>query len=71
MVYIADGPKMKYRILAGYCALCRAEEIKRYGTLVEGRKHFAACKAAGCKHPVRYYLKDTRLQGVSGSIPPS
>ena len=40
---------------AGYCALCRREELDLYDELVDDERHIFACKEAGCLHPAFYY----------------
>ncbi len=42
--------------IAGYCALCRAQEIHDYGVVLNdaNARHRKACKKAGCKHPADY-----------------
>jgi len=44
--------------IAGYCKLCRTQEIKRHGKLVRGIWHKHACRVAGCKHPPEYSLEE-------------
>lgn len=46
--------------IAGYCKLCRAEEIRVYGTVlcVPDDRHERACYDAGCKHPPHYYKEE-------------
>jgi len=42
--------------VAGYCKLCRAEEIKVYGEVLNtwDDRHQRACFDAGCEHPPYY-----------------
>jgi hypothetical protein len=48
-------------VCMGYCDLCRQEEIKRYGTLVEDHaKHVRACLTAKCEHPALYTFQAGR-----------
>jgi hypothetical protein len=46
----AGSDALKY---AGYCALCRREEIELYDECVgfDEEKHILACLTAGCLHP--------------------
>jgi len=42
--------------MAGYCALCRREELEKYDELVGDYEelHRQACLEAGCLHPAYY-----------------
>ena len=53
---------MKARKISGYCALCRAKEMQKYGRVLNnaGPRHVAAVKAAGCRHPPFYIFRGKR-----------
>lgn len=47
-------------MMAGYCALCRKQEIELFGRVLAepDRRHEIACVRAGCKHPPFYNTAD-------------
>jgi len=43
----------------GYCQLCRAKEIERFGKILNsGTLHARICAEIGCKHPAHYFLNE-------------
>ena len=52
----SENERMSETKIAGYCALCRREEIELYDELVpdDEEKHIFACEQAGCLHPAFY-----------------
>lgn len=52
----ATPQRIELTRFAGYCQLCRREEIERYGTCVgdDEELHTQSCLDAGCLHPAYY-----------------
>ena len=51
--------KHSSRYVMGYCALCRAYELRHYGELQDENpsEHKVACRLAGCNHPPVYHFR--------------
>lgn len=54
---------MRNKKIVGYCAMCRAYEVKHYGVVLNtaGKRHINACAEAKCKHPAIYIFPTKKV----------